>query len=65
MPGAVAGKRMGRPKVRNYKKVCLGLDKELIRKVEQVADRYGWTQTYAYEYLLRQGLETEGLDADS
>ena len=65
MPEAVAGKRMGRPKVRNYKKVCLGLDKELIRKVEQVADRCGWTRTYAYEYLLRQGLETEGLGVDS
>ena len=65
MPEAVAGKRMGRPKVRNYKKVCLGLDKELISKVERVADRYGWTQTYAYEYLLRQGLEAEDLDVNS
>lgn len=64
MPGDIAGKRMGRPKVRNYKKVCLGLDKELISKVEKVADRYGWTQTFAYEYLLRQGLGAEAPDVD-
>ncbi len=59
MPEIEVEKRLGRPKTKNYAKVCLGLDRDLMEEVKEYAKKYGWTQTYAIEYLLRLGLASE------